>query len=210
MKQMIISIGFLCIWICSGCRSTKAQGSDSDRKAQKAPKSIFLPSEETISHSRWSSYDDVKADFEKIELNKTTIADLDALGFSPASTANVKILTYLDVITRFMPNQSMTRKDLPEGISYCLDQGDRCKAYELNLTHSENDRYGNVMLDVLGFQNNTNYQGWNFKAVIVIRDDTVVYKISSGQPKIVRKKKSRNPLGPLQKVNLGGAVKSLF
>ena len=40
--------------------------------------------------------------------------------------------------------------------------------------------------------------GWTFNALILLVDDTAVYTVHGGQPKVHELELSRNPLGPLQ------------
>jgi hypothetical protein len=51
--------------------------------------------------------------------------------------------------------------------------------------------------------------GWNFRGMLLIWDNLVIYKLICGQPLIREQEKNKNPLGPLQ----GGgeaAVRSLY
>ena len=105
---------------------------------------------------------------------------------------------YLDLIERFIPNQSITLKDLQPDVRACIEAKDCCHAYELDLDISKSKRYGNLALDVFGFKKNTRITGWSFKALIIVKDDLVAYKIRSGQPNIERYEKKLKPLGPLQ------------
>lgn len=62
-------------------------------------------------------------------------------------------------------------------------------------------RYGNLLLDILGFRRKTHEYGWDFKGLILIKDGLVVYKLSSGEPQISRNETVRHPLGPLQELD---------
>jgi hypothetical protein len=63
------------------------------------------------------------------------------------------------------------------------------------------------LLDFLNFRRNTVTTGWKFSALIVVIDDTDVYKQWDGQPKIETTEARTNPLGPLQ--SMGEALKVL-
>ena len=65
-------------------------------------KNLFSSSRSTTL-SRWGDYHAVESAFEKIAPNHTTVEDLRTLGFHPDVSANVKILTYVDIIQTFMP-----------------------------------------------------------------------------------------------------------
>ena len=59
--------------------------------------------------------------FDQIIPGQTTTDELECLGFDPFSNANVRILTYLDVIGRFLPNNSIQKTDLPVSVRDCLE-----------------------------------------------------------------------------------------
>ncbi|MGV3757426.1 MAG: hypothetical protein ACO1QS_18765 [Verrucomicrobiota bacterium] len=42
--------------------------------------------------------------------------------------------------------------------------------------------------------------GWNFKALILVHDDQVVFKLWSGQPNTERHERKTRPLGPIQEL----------
>lgn len=132
------------------------------------------------------------------------------MGFDPYTVPNVRILTYLDIIERFLPNASVTKEDLHQAIRACLDNKDGCSAYELNLAVEKKERYGNVAADVFGFKRKTKITGWNFKALIVMQNNVVVYKLRSGEPALEGYEKTVKPLGPFQELDrvvLGIATK---
>ena len=160
--------------------------------------SAFLPSAKNTVRSPWNSFDEVKTAFDKIKPYETDRAKLRELGFAPDSSPNVQILNHLDILQRFLPNQSITLEDLDEGLQDCLAAQDHCQAYEILVRHTDAERYGNVLLDLLNFHRRTSLTGWEFKAIVVMKDDLTVYKLCSGKPKINEFQDSRNPLGPLQ------------
>lgn len=159
----------------------------------------LLPSvKETTQTYYWGTFDEVKATFEKITPYKTTIEELQKLGFDPFQTPNLKILTYLDIIQRFMFNPSIKKEELDEGIQNCIDAKTDCRAYEIQLKNIAKKRYGNVFLDLLNFKRSTKESGWEFEALIVIVNNNVVYKLWGGKPIIDKSMEIKNPLGPLQ------------
>ncbi len=162
-------------------------------------RSLF-PTESKTSRTPWQNYEEAQAAFDKITPHQTSLEELKSLGFDPASTPNVKVLTYLDLIERFIPNQSITLKDLQPDVRACIEAKDTCHAYELELDISRSKRYGNLALDMFGFKKNTRVTGWSFKALIIMKDDRVAYKIRSGQPNLERHEKKLRPLGPFQEL----------
>lgn len=160
----------------------------------------MLPSEVKRPRTPWQNFEEAQAAFDRIVPHKTTVADLKGLGFDPATTPNVKVLTYLDLINRFIPNNSITLKDLQPDVRACIESKDCCHAYELNLDIVSSQRYGNVCLDVFGFKKYTHVTGWRFNALIIVKDDVVAYKLRSGEPKIDRYERKKKPLGPFQEL----------
>lgn len=158
----------------------------------------FLPSSKETVRSPWHSFDEVKAAFDRIQPYQTDAAQLKELGFAPDAAPNVQILNHLDIMQRFLPNQSISLKDLDKGLQDCLAAQDRCQAYEIVVRHTDAERYGNVLLDLFNFHRRTTITGWEFRAIIVLKDDLTVYKISGGKPSINEFQDSKNPLGPLQ------------
>ena len=113
----------------------------------------------------------------------------------------MRILTYLDVILRFMPNPAITKEDLDPAVRGFIDHRALGQAWEVEASEAKSQRYGNVFLDVGGFVKKTHETGWQFKGLLLIQNGRVVYKLSSGQPNIDRFEKKVRPLGPLQEVD---------
>jgi hypothetical protein len=162
-----------------------------------------LPREEDNVRSRWDSFEEAMADYEKIEPYVTTQSELQELGFDPYTQPNIHILSYLDVIQRFMPNQSIKLEDLDDAVSFCIKSRSNCIAYEAQPQKSKSKRVGNVALDLMTFKRRTLRSGWSFYALIVINDGIVVYKVWSGEPIVSGEKIRKNPLGPLQGLDAG-------
>ena len=171
----------LAVLLLSGCSST-----------------AYLPSAKETIQSPWQDFDGVKAAFDKITPHETGRKELHKLGFDPYTTPNIKLLNYLDIMQRFIPNQNFKMEDLDEGLQECLADQGHCHAYEIDLHQIDQDRYGNVVLDLFNFRRKTKVTGWEFRAIIVMNDDTVIYKLWSGKPKIDENRDNKNPFGPLQ------------
>lgn len=174
--------------------------------------SSMLPEARNHMESPWDNFEHAKIAFDKITPYNTSTNELAELGFTPFVTPNIKILSYLDIINRFMPNASITKKDIDKGILHCIEAKDTCQAYEIKLHKLKEERYGNVFLDLFRFKRKSHKHGWNFWALIVISDNLVVYKIWGGQPKVDEYFYKKNPLGPLQEpagVATGAAIGTL-
>ncbi len=161
-----------------------------------------LPRSMETTQSPWDSFTTAKDAFDKIAAGSTTLEGLRKLGFDPDTGTNVRVLSYLDLQQRFMPTQSVTRADLDPSVRACIEQHDACSGLEVKPQVTERRRVGNAFLDVFEFQRETVTTGWSFYALVLLQDDTVVYKTWSGAPNIQSRQKETNPLGPLQ--DLGG------
>lgn len=173
-------------------------------------KSLFSHGESTTV-SRWNNYNDVELAFATIVPAHTTVADLRTIGFDPRATPNVKILTYVDIVQTFLPNAGIHKADLPEAVRACIDAKEQSRAYLVELHDTKDKRHGNLFLDIFGFARRTHVSGWEFKGLILIKDDLVVYKLSSGEPQVSREDDKIKPLGPLQEVDniLSGCVNKM-
>jgi hypothetical protein len=149
----------------------------------------------------WQNFDEAQTAYDKVVPHKTTVNELKTMGFDPMTTPNVKILTYLDLIQRFIPNASITFDDLQPDVRACIESKDCCHAYEMDLDLTDNKRFGNLALDIFGFNRKTKTTGWTFKALIIVKDDVVAYKLRSGEPNVDRLEKKTKPLGPLQEMD---------
>lgn len=158
----------------------------------------MLPVAKSNIDSPWETFEQAKAAFDNIIVHETTREELTALHFDPFKTPNIEILTYLDIIQRFMPNSSITKEDIDAGLRTCIAAKNNCQAYEIALHKIKSQRYGNLFLDLFKFKRRAHQTGWNFSALIVIKDDVVVYKLWGGKPQIDETLYQKNPLGPLQ------------
>lgn len=168
-----------------------------------------LPSDENLSRSPWGSFEQAKATYDLIIPNETTLTQLKELKYDPYSTPNIKILTYLDIIKEFIPNQSIRIADLDPAVQECIKVRERCFAYKVTPHERHSDRHGNFLLDLLGFRKKTEITGWEFNAMIVIIDDKVVYKIWAGTPMSAEHRDSKKPLGLLQSEGNAGNLLGL-
>lgn len=161
--------------------------------------SALLPHGESKVVSDWSTFDEAMAAFDAVVPYQTSEPDLEQLGFSPKRQANVQILNHADIAERFLL-VSLNGSQLPPGLRDCMDRGGDCYAYEVKRRITRDRRYGNFFADFLNFKRKSVTRGWEFNALIVLIEDTVVYKLWSGTPDIHEYRDKTNPLGPLQGV----------
>lgn len=106
------------------------------------------------------------------------------------------MLSFIDVRLMFIqPNIPIDY--LPGGLVQCLEAKDRCIGYAFDFSKTDTSGSaasgGRVQLP-----QETELQGWSFKAVFVFVNDVLVHKVSNGEPNIHRLEDKKNPLGPLQ------------
>lgn len=160
--------------------------------------SSALPRVEKKQSSIWESFDEAKAAYDLILPGRTTRDELQRIGFNPYTSPNIRILNYLNIVNRFMPNDSITVDDLDPAVLRCIESRQSCQAYEARPSLVISQRTGNVVSDTLNFHRNVIETGWSFEALILLQDDIVVYKLWGGTPMLDEMTDHKNPLGPLQ------------
>jgi hypothetical protein len=161
----------------------------------------LFPTDDRRTEAGWKNFQHAQADFEQIIPHQTTLDELRCMGLDPDYTPNIRWLTYLDVMERFMPNPSITKQDLDPNVRDVIECKDACQAFEIDLETMHNKRYGNLALDVFGFKKKTQITGWRFKGLILLKDGVVTYKLISGEPNIDKFDKRVKPLGPFQELD---------
>ncbi len=158
----------------------------------------LLPRATAVKQSPFESYKQARDAFDSVVLGQTTQRELVRAGYAEGVVPNIRVLTYLDIIEIFLPQQSFQMKDLDPVLQECIKAQVRCRALEARPGSTNARRYGNAFLDVFNFKRNTQETGWSAAALFILLDDTVVYKLWSGTPKIDETRLAVNPLGPLQ------------
>jgi len=160
--------------------------------------SSLLPEGKGFIESPWNSYTEAEQVFKQIVPYQTTIADLKLLKLDPLSNPNVTILNYSDVLRRFLPSSSINTEDLDAGVQECIKALSSCQGYEIDHRVTQRKRYGNFLADFFNFKRKVDIVGWRFNAVLLIKNNLVIYKLTGGQPSIHEHEESMNPLGPFQ------------
>lgn len=163
-----------------------------------------LPSNSTTTDSPFQNYRSAEDAYNRITPYVTTVTELKSRGLNPYSTPNIKVLNYLDLVPRFLPQQSLRQEDLDPAVRACLSARDSCTGWLAEPSVLASDRTGNVPLDMLGFDRTTTSTGWKASMLLLIQNGVVVYKLWSGTPSIIETKRDTKPLGPLQ--DLSGAA----
>lgn len=148
----------------------------------------------------WTDFDSAKRSFDLIVPYQTTLEAVQKLGFGPDHIPNMQVLNQAQVVQAALPSPLQDGATVPAGIVDCMRAGATCVGYAMEPSRMEHRRVGNLVLDVLNFRRDTVTTGWKFAALIVVINDTVVYKQWSGQPQIQSTVRRTNPLGPLQSI----------
>ena len=158
----------------------------------------LLPRTESVVASPWNSFEEAQQTFDKITPYQTTVEDLKKLKLGIEANPNINILSYSDVLRRFVPGISVKGFDLDDGVQECLVAKSSCKGYEVDYRSIKRNRHGNFFVDFMNFNRKVEVIGWHFNGVLLVKNDVVVYKLTSGQPSIHEHEESNNPLGPFQ------------
>ena len=160
--------------------------------------SSLLPRAKSITEGPWQNFQEAQEAFNKIIPYQTTYKDLKTLKLDPESNQNITILNYSDVIRRFIPGFSVNAEDLAPGVKECIMAKTACKGYEMVQRSTKRKRYGNFWADFLNFKRKVEVAGWSFNAVILVKNNVVIYTLTGGQSAISELEENENPLGPLQ------------
>ena len=160
--------------------------------------SSMLPSAKQAVNTPWSDFESAKRSYDQITPFVTTMQTVREVGFDPYKTANMKVLNQAQVVNAVLPSPLQDPATIPKGILDCMRVQEGCVGYLMEPSKIDQKREGSFLLDFLNFRRNTVTTGWKFSALIVVIDDTVVYKQWDGQPNIETSDQRTNPLGPLQ------------
>ena len=163
----------------------------------------LLPDQQIQNASPFQTYDQVVDSFNQIVPGMTNAQDLPNLGFDP-KTANVDVLSYVDVESRFMQAPGLRWEHLDPAVQACIRAEAYCTGFVFHPSHTANKRLGAVIPDVLGFERITRNSRWSADVTLLVMNGRVVHKVFSGTPRAENLDDRKQPLGPLQ--DLGGAI----
>lgn len=158
----------------------------------------LLPRGSSDTPSPFESYAQAQAAAEKIVPFRTKASELGALGFDPQQGRNVTVIPYPDIVARLAPYSGVPLADLDAGIRECILAKSDCKAYKFHFERQDRKREGGFWADFFNIRRVTNVTGWNFDALVVVSNGTVLFRNYAGQAHADRVEKQTNPLGPLQ------------
>lgn len=163
--------------------------------------SSLLPDAKNTVIGPWGNFQEAQALFQRIKPYETTEADLRAMGLDLKTSPNITLLNYPDVIRRFMPPTAVNGYQLDRGVADCIASNTACRVYEIDQKYLDRNRYGGFWADFFNFRRHTKTTGWTFNAILLLKKDVVIYKLTGGQPNIEENESKRNPLGPFQAID---------
>ena len=158
----------------------------------------MLPHSKVVTDSPWQSYQEVQEVFDRIEPYKTTLEELKDLNLDPKANPNITLLNYSDVLRRFIPSPNMDAKTIDASVLECISVKTVCRGIEIDQRSMKRVRNGAFWADFLNFKRRIDIEGWRFNGMILLKGDTVVYKLTGGQPSIRESEENTTPMGPLQ------------
>ncbi|MBV8467445.1 MAG: hypothetical protein JO218_16005 [Burkholderiales bacterium] len=164
----------------------------------------LLPETKTHVPSAWKSYNEAHDAINKVVPFRTRRTDLGPLGFDPATNPNVIVLNYSDILRHFLPTPDTRLSIMDAGLKSCLSAASTCQGLSVDVSDETRERHGEFWQDFLNFRRDTHVTGWRFNAIILLKEDVVVYRTWGGAPLLERDEYTHNPLGPIQ--NIGERV----
>ncbi|NDH52534.1 MAG: hypothetical protein EBY24_11180 [Betaproteobacteria bacterium] len=156
--------------------------------------------------SAFLEFESLRAAIDSLQPMKSDRADLARLGIDPGLLPNTVILSYPDLLRRFVTGAAVGKEDLDAGVVQCLEARDACRGWELQVSRIARARTGSFLPDFVNFRRRTETTGWRFNALILLANDIVVYRSWGGQPAVNQVEVNTNPLGPLQDMGTAAIV----
>lgn len=166
----------------------------------------LLPKGSTDTPIGFKSYEEGMAAVRQVKPSETHTADLKALGFDPADGRNVTLIPYPDIVGRLAPHPGVPFDKLDAGIRQCIEAQSHCRGYLFRFERQDRNREGSFWMDFLNIRRTTKITGWWFEALIVVSEDTVLFRNFAGQAHTDKVERQNNPLGPFQSSGEGAAA----
>jgi hypothetical protein len=165
--------------------------------------SAMLPRGSSDQSSQFASYAEAQAAADRIVPLQTRVTQLATLGFDPQQGRNVTLIPYPDIVARLAPYSGVPLEDLDPGARACIAIKSACRGYVFRFERQDRRREGNFFSDFFNVERVTHVRGWWFEALVVVGDDTVLFRNVAGEARIERVERQKNPLGPFQPAGEG-------
>ena len=163
----------------------------------------LLPRGSSDAGTGFASFEEARVAADRIVPLKTRLQALGDLGFDIGRGQNVTLISYPEIVVRLTPHPGVPINLLDAGIRQCIDIQMACRGYVFRFEREDRKREGGFWLDFFNVDRTTRLTGWRFEALIVVSDDMVLFRNFSGQARIERIERQRNPLGPFQPAGEG-------
>jgi len=167
--------------------------------------STILPAGSVDDHIGFDSFEAAEQALARVVPYRTTVPELEALGFKVRESANVVRIIYPDSIARLAPNSSVPLDTMDQGIRECIAARMACDVYEFRFGRQQQRRVGNFLLDFFNFKRRIVVSSWRFNALVVVKQETVLFTSHGGEPQNDHVEERVNPLGPLQSIGESSA-----
>ena len=163
----------------------------------------LLPRASSDAGTGFSSFEEARVAAERIVPLKTSIQALGDLGFNIERGQNASLISYPEIVVRLTPHPGVPINLLDAGRRQCIDIQRACRGYVFRFEREDRKREGGFWLDFFNISRTTHLTGWRFEALIVVSEEMVLFRNFSGQARIERVERQRNPLGPFQPAGEG-------
>ncbi|MBF0178320.1 MAG: hypothetical protein HQL63_15970 [Magnetococcales bacterium] len=122
--------------------------------------------------------------FDKIVPHQTSTEDLKTLGFDPATSANIRVLNWMEVAQYFhvdLKNHAGQEMADP-GIRYCIHSKKYCHGYLISIADDKQSHAGRPLSNSANAERQSDSAGINHMASILIKNDLVIFKKWDGLP----------------------------
>lgn len=140
----------------------------------------LLPYRSYAQKSAFTSYTALESAYRAVQPGTTLASDLGHLGFSVTGSSNVQVLSYLGVIERFMPKNSIRFDRLAPAVRACIDARDRCTGYIFRVSKGAAGTAGNL-LSLIGEPTPARASGWPVEVVLLVQNGRIAYKAMLGR-----------------------------
>lgn len=165
--------------------------------------SSLLPRGQSDTPAAFATFEEARDAAQRIIALQTRSPELKALGFDLQSGTNMTLIPYPEIVARLTPHPNVPLIKLDPGIRQCVDAQSACRGHLFRFERQDRRREGNFWLDFFNLRRTTYVRGWWFEALIVVSDDTVLFRNFSGQAHTDRVERQTNPLGPFQPAGEG-------
>jgi hypothetical protein len=126
----------------------------------------------------FSSLKELASAYLRVQPGRTRASQLAGMGFDTA-TPNAEVLSYLGVIERFMPSDTVKFDHLDEALQNCLEARDRCTALVFKQDEVKVQSAGMFSLFGIGSAKAATASP---EVTLIVQDGRVAYKMIRGVP----------------------------